>query len=375
MSGAIFVVQNDEKLIRMEQAAFTTEENFQNLLESFPELLAGEQINSVVPRKWVMISRESPIPSKEGGNNRWYLDNLFLDQDAIPTLVEVKRKSDTRLRREVIGQMLDYAANAVAYWPENEMRIQYEGTCEDSNRDPDEELLAKLGDDFDVERYWDNADLNLKQGKVRLVFVADRIPPELQRVIEFLNERMSPTEVLGVEIRYYSGEGFSTHIPRVIGQTGEAQLIKDSTKGASLRNKWDENSFFEDVGRQKEDGHLTEQQVELLRQIYDFSSQWGNIKWGTGNVRGSFNPYLPRGVSKRAPFTVMTDGELYIKLSWLSDKDSAKEFRTIYQTELKKYNIPVDNEHELFQISEWEEWSQEFITATQNAIDVYFHES
>ena len=31
----------------------------------------------------------------------------------MPTLVEVKRSSDTRIRREVVGQMLHYAANAV----------------------------------------------------------------------------------------------------------------------------------------------------------------------------------------------------------------------------------------------------------------------
>jgi hypothetical protein len=31
-----------------------------------------------------------------------------LDQDAVPTLVEVKRSSDTRIRREVMGQMSDY---------------------------------------------------------------------------------------------------------------------------------------------------------------------------------------------------------------------------------------------------------------------------
>jgi hypothetical protein len=31
--------------------------------------------------------------------------------------VEVKRSTDTRLRREVVGQMLDYAANAVVYSP------------------------------------------------------------------------------------------------------------------------------------------------------------------------------------------------------------------------------------------------------------------
>jgi hypothetical protein len=38
-----------------------------------------------------------------------------LDQDAIPAIVEVKRSTDTRIRREVVGQMLDYAANSVVY--------------------------------------------------------------------------------------------------------------------------------------------------------------------------------------------------------------------------------------------------------------------
>jgi len=32
---------------------------------------------------------------------------------------------------------------------------------------------------------------------------------------------MSPTEVLGIEIRQYVGGGLSTHIPRVIGHTSE----------------------------------------------------------------------------------------------------------------------------------------------------------
>ena len=37
-----------------------------------------------------------------------------LDQDAIPTLVKVERSSDTRVRCEVVGQMLDYAATGAA---------------------------------------------------------------------------------------------------------------------------------------------------------------------------------------------------------------------------------------------------------------------
>ena len=34
----------------------------------------------------------------------------------LSTVVEVKRGADTRVRREVVGQMLDYAANASTTW-------------------------------------------------------------------------------------------------------------------------------------------------------------------------------------------------------------------------------------------------------------------
>jgi|SRR5579872_2595824 len=60
----------------------------------------------------------------------WSLDHLFIDQDGIPTLVEVKRGTDTRIRREVVGQMLDYAANAVVYWPVESIRSHFDRTCE-----------------------------------------------------------------------------------------------------------------------------------------------------------------------------------------------------------------------------------------------------
>src|SRR5712675_2118601 len=94
------------------------------------------------------------VPGELDGAGRWSLDHLFLDQDAIPTLVEVKRSSDTRLRREVVGQMLDYAANAIAYWPVESIRSQYESRCESADVDPAQELLNFLGPESDVERFW-----------------------------------------------------------------------------------------------------------------------------------------------------------------------------------------------------------------------------
>jgi hypothetical protein len=88
-------------------------------------------MNVEAPRRWLLVSRELAVPAEEGGGGRWAVDHLFLDQDGVPTIVEVKRCSDSRIRREVVGQMLDYAANAVVYWPVEDIRARYEATCAD----------------------------------------------------------------------------------------------------------------------------------------------------------------------------------------------------------------------------------------------------
>ena len=64
----------------------------------------------------------SGIPTAEGASDTFSLDHLFIDTRGIPVIVEVKRSSDTRIRREVVGQMLDYAANGTRYWPISKLR-------------------------------------------------------------------------------------------------------------------------------------------------------------------------------------------------------------------------------------------------------------
>src|SRR5947199_192052 len=77
-----------------------------------------------------------------------------------------------------------------------------------------------------------------------LVLVADTIPTELQRVVEFLNERMSPTEVLAVEIRQYTGGGEQTLVPRVFGQTAQARQKRRSSRTRGS-HQWDRESFLD----------------------------------------------------------------------------------------------------------------------------------
>ncbi|MGZ4852967.1 MAG: hypothetical protein ACXV3D_07250 [Halobacteriota archaeon] len=152
--GGICLVKDDKQLIAMMEQPYNSEKLLQRLLEEHPLLLAGDQINSETPRKWLHISREVPVPGTEGGANRWSVDHLFLDQDGIPTLVEVKRSSDTRIRRAVVGQMLDYAANAVLYWPFDWIRSRFEAQYAGEEDDSPKLIGAQLDLDIDIEQFW-----------------------------------------------------------------------------------------------------------------------------------------------------------------------------------------------------------------------------
>jgi hypothetical protein len=164
-----------------------------------------ERINQDSPRRWVLIKREAGVPSHEGGGGWWSIDHLAVDQDAVPTFVEVKQASDTRARREVVAQMLDYAANGSAFWTPGQLRRWFEG---DDSAGAMERLLGLL-DPSDEEPeniagdFWQRVGTNLREGQIRLVFVADEIPASLQRLVEFLDEQMPRLEVLALEIRQY----------------------------------------------------------------------------------------------------------------------------------------------------------------------------
>jgi hypothetical protein len=231
MTG-IFLIQDSGELVEMTEQQYITEDHLQELLAKYPNLLVGDQISTGSPRRWLLVKREMRIPSEEGGSDRWSLDHLFLDQDGIPTLVEVKRSSDTRIRREVVGQMLDYAANGVVYWPVEQIRAEFEKNCALDGRDPQLAIVQLVGHEIDEQEFWQQVKTNLYAGKIRMLFVADKIPDELKRIVEFLNSQMSPAEVLAVEVRQYTSGSLKTLVPRLIGNTAEA----DNRKGRSSQH-------------------------------------------------------------------------------------------------------------------------------------------
>lgn len=315
MTRTIFLLSEDGDMKEMALTTYPTEDLLQRLLAEHPSVLSSVHTDEQVGHQWLLVAREAGVPDEEGGAGRWSLDHLFLDREGIPTLIEVKRSSDTRIRREVVGQMLDYAANSVAYWPIEKVQAFFAATMyeRDPSADPDATLEKFLRGERSPSEFWEDVKTNLQAGKVRLVFVADAIPKELRRIIEFLNEQMDPAEVLAIEVKQYVavGERERTLVPTLIGRTAMAESRKQAGT-ISERRTWNEESFFERASEQ-----LSSAEVRALRELYDFSvARADRVTFGTGTQTVTFNVKFDR-ISPRSLYSVSAKNELWFNFNWI----------------------------------------------------------
>ncbi|WP_341738080.1 hypothetical protein [Microcoleus sp. CAWBG640] len=310
MAGGIYLIQDDDRLLEMMEQPYDSEDQLQDLLVTYPNLIAGDQIDRATARKWLLISREVSVPSDEETAVQWSLDHLFIDQNAVPTLVDVRRTPNAALRQQVLGQSIDYAANAVVYWPIDSIIAFFEANCRDRGRDPEQIFEEFLGADANEDRFWQKVKTNLQAGKIRLVFVAEEISSEMRRVVEFLNEQMDPVEVFALEIKQYvSEDGLRTLVPRIIGQTAEAQQKKSSA--TRERRRWDESSFFAELKARR-----GAEEAQMAKEIYVWVKNQApemDIQWGTGDTYGGFAAHLHLKAKKPYQlFTVNIAGKMEI---------------------------------------------------------------
>jgi len=296
MGSGIFLRDGDS-LTEMQSTTVLLEDELQQLLAQFPELL-GLRPNE--PVRLVLVEREAGLPSSPDGAARWSIDHLFLDQDGVPTIVEVKRGDNTQIRREVVGQMLDYAANAIAFWPVETIRAKFEAKFVGELK-PEIELRERLGID-NVDDFWTHVRDNLATGKLRLLFVADSIPDELKRIVEFLNNQMSRTEVLAVEIKQYQHGGKVAIMPRVFGESSMSSQAKGNvSRSRATPWTWDE---FREVLQTNKGLEAVKSAKRLLDRAHEANLR---VVWGRGPTFGSFIGKSPTG---RGLFYAYTDGSL-----------------------------------------------------------------
>jgi len=288
MSGKIFVLRNGESLEVLLQTPYENEDLIQSLIENHPEILAGDLIDPKEPREWVFVTREMAVPLDDGIGR---LDHFYVDQNAVPILIEVKRRSDTRIRREVVGQLLDYAASGIQFWTIGQIRDEYEKNIGKSGAGS----LADIGIE-DEEKFWQDVEANLRIGKIRLLFIADEIPMSLQAIIEFLNNQMDKTEVYGIEIKQFDDkDGLKAYVPNVVGRTAS-----DRIKGDAKRSYANHDEFLESVGNQRA--------KELYMKLFDYAEK-NNHKISLSKAGFSLSVIDPVGKSHAMLFGFGNDAD------------------------------------------------------------------
>ena len=239
MGDQIYLVtEGGDELRPMEDQPYSSEDRLQNLLENYPDLLAGDQVDPDDPRRWLLVKREAPVEHDGEESHRWRLDHLFIDQDGIPTLIETKIATNPELRRQVVGQMLDYAANLVEQWSVDRIQMELEKRCEANGESISEVISNHIGadlpdDDVSVNQFWDKIKTNLEAERIRLIIVADKIPSSLLKIVEFLNRQMNPCELLALELKqfvYPGKDSVTTLVPRVFGQTSVSRSRRKATR-------------------------------------------------------------------------------------------------------------------------------------------------
>lgn len=305
------------------------DEELQQILERNPDLLPGEQIDQNDPCRWLVVGREIAVPDPESGTDRWSLDLFFVDHNAIPTLIECKRFQDTRSRREVVAQMLDYAANANYYWGKDDLRATAERTANSQGGSLESRLALLTNDEPD--QFFQRIEDNLREGQIRMVFFLEEAPWQLRSIVDFLNRQMERSEVLIVEARQYQDGDSRIVVPSLFGYTEEARRVKRTvTVTSQSRKNWDMESFSialkENLG--------SEESSKIICFIDSLENLGATLAWGTGAVNGSVNPKWPEHC-KRSLLSVTSEGVLSLNFQWLNNDERELAFRDKLIAEMK----------------------------------------
>lgn len=341
------------------------EAELQNILEQNHDLLPGDQIRPDDPRQWLLIKREMAVPTP--GNSSGYVDFLFTDQDAIPTFVECKRYADMRSRRDIVGQVFEYAANGFHYWSQDLLQSY----AEDSARRIGLSLEAAIrrivpADDITPSQFFEKLYTNLREGRTRLILFLDESSPELRVIVEFINAQMERTEMLIVEAKQYLLGDSRIVVPHLFGYTERVRIAKQtaSETGRAARVSWDEASFMEAAR-----SNLTPEQMARVEALYALGSRLGfETGWGAGK-NGAFTIRHPL-LGGKTLAAVYANGDLWIPFGDM-ERDGFPNVRSDLMELLRQHTaITVLDDYSerriTYRITDWQDHGQQVVHALES---------
>lgn len=188
-----------------------SEATIQELVHAHPECLPIAEIDPLFEGA-VSICRE--LRAGDG-----YIDNLLVTASGLPVLVECKLWRNPGARREVVGQLLEYA-NVLSRWTASD--LQREGSRR-LGREGNVllELVRGAGHVVDEIGFNDALTLNLRRGRFLLLIVGDGVREGVEAIAEYLQAHAGLHFTIGlVEMPVFAMPGGARLVtPRVLART------------------------------------------------------------------------------------------------------------------------------------------------------------
>jgi hypothetical protein len=295
--------ETTKKLERVHLEAKTFKESWiQDLIHKQPNILPVDEIESNFS-PLIPIGREISTPVG-------YIDNLYISPDGYITLVETKLWRNAEARREVVGQILDYAKELNKWsYADLDRAVQIYNQFYNNNSDG---LLSSIRryeplDESDEQFFIDNVSKNLKRGRFLLLIVGDGIRESVEDMVEYLSQ--SPQlyftlSLIELQVFNFNKEDNSfVVIPQIVTRTKEITRAIIRVEGSNTENvkinvetdlgaktpKTDKSNALkltitaEDFYEQLQQ-NTNSDTVDFAKQIIaDCEKRGYFIKWGTGS--------------------------------------------------------------------------------------------
>lgn len=213
-------------------------------------------------------------------------DVILIGSDAVLTIVETKLKRNPEARREVIAQLLEYAAY-ITEWTIYEIQRRADDflkseQCTSDFRDKSfNEILQSFAEESDetVESFKGKVEQNLRQGRVRLIVAVDEVGEHAQKIVNFVNSYSSFDLYLLQISSYEDSDGRQIFVPSLFGYARKVSPTRQ-------RVQWNWDKYQSELG-------WTAEQVDIARLLNDrlvsnpWQAEWRfNRGWTTFYVGG-----------------------------------------------------------------------------------------
>jgi hypothetical protein len=228
-----------------------------NIVE-LPSLLPLEAVSDE-PVSHMTIGEEWPA-----GTGR--ADIVLIGSDAVLTIVETKLSRNPEARREVIAQLLEYAAY-LSEWTIFEIQHRADEFFRSQEPSFDQALETFLGDsgtEEGTDSFKSKIEQNLRQGRIRLIVAVDEVGEQIQKIVTFVNS-YSSFELYLLQIASYE----DSHSRRIFVPSLYGYARKIST--TRTRVEWNWEKFKTELGWSEEE---VDGAQRLIRRLESVSQSW-----------------------------------------------------------------------------------------------------